>query len=532
MVDKLKETWAKVLAWWNHYTSRQKTVIISIVAVVVFTFAIIIYVLSRPSYVRLLDCTTQAEASKVIKVLESSDIKYKTSTDGLKIDVEKEQQAVANLALGSEGLVGKSYSPEDALKSSLSTTASDKEKLWGVYLQSKLEDDLSKLSNVKSATVNLHIPEKKGTLLQEQVESSAMIQLETDGTFTSTNAVNLAKAVATFLGNSTTANITIVDQNATLLFAGGDDYSAAGIANSMLELQQQAQAMVTNQVKTVLLRTNQFNFIEVTSHLDMDYANYEKTVSEYYANDGRDQGMLSHESHAESENTASTGGVPGATSNDGTVMVNEDSGNSSSSTTEYEKDYLPNQSIEKKVSPAGSIKLASSSISIAMIKYKELRQEDAKKLGLLDDMTWDEYKLAHADDVKLEVDPDFYSMVATASGIPVENVTMVAYESPLFIDKESLNLNWNNIFSIVMFVIILGLLGFVVLKSMKPEEAPLDEEEELSVENLLQSNTENEVEDIDVETKSETRKMIEKFVDDNPEAAAALLRNWLNDGWN
>ena len=40
------------------------------------------------------------------------------------------------------------------------------------------------------------------------------------------------------------------------------------------------------------------------------------------------------------------------------------------------------------------------------------------------------------------------------------------------------------------------------------------------------------IENIDVETKSETRKMIEKFVDENPELAAALLRNWLNEDWN
>ncbi len=57
-------------------------------------------------------------------------------------------------------------------------------------------------------------------------------------------------------------------------------------------------------------------------------------------------------------------------------------------------------------------------------------------------------------------------------------------------------------------------------------------EEELSVENLLQSTPESALEDIEVETKSETRKMIEKFVDENPEAAAALLRNWLNEDWS
>ena len=39
------------------------------------------------------------------------------------------------------------------------------------------------------------------------------------------------------------------------------------------------------------------------------------------------------------------------------------------------------------------------------------------------------------------------------------------------------------------------------------------------------------LDDIEVETKSETRKLIEKFVDENPEAAANVLRNWLNEDW-
>ena len=57
------------------------------------------------------------------------------------------------------------------------------------------------------------------------------------------------------------------------------------------------------------------------------------------------------------------------------------------------------------------------------------------------------------------------------------------------------------------------------------------EEEEVSVESLLQSTPENTLEDLEVETKSETRKLIEKFVDENPEAVASLLRNWLNEDW-
>ena len=51
------------------------------------------------------------------------------------------------------------------------------------------------------------------------------------------------------------------------------------------------------------------------------------------------------------------------------------------------------------------------------------------------------------------------------------------------------------------------------------------------METLLQSQPEIELEDISTEQASETRKLIEKFVDENPEAVANLLRNWLSEDW-
>ena len=59
-------------------------------------------------------------------------------------------------------------------------------------------------------------------------------------------------------------------------------------------------------------------------------------------------------------------------------------------------------------------------------------------------------------------------------------------------------------------------------------------EPELSVESLLASTRENEsdMEDIAYSEKSEARLLIEKFVDEKPEAVASLLRNWLNEDWD
>jgi flagellar M-ring protein FliF len=533
MADRLKEIPAKILEWWNKFTTRQKTVIIAIAAAVIFTFAIIVYVLSKPQYTRLVDCETAAETAEIIEILDSNSITHKESTDGLKVDVETSQISAARIAIAASGYVADGYSIDDALQSSFSTTSSDTEKRYKLYLEKKLEGDLEAMPAIKDARVSLNIPTQDGTLSSQKEESSAYIQLELNDTFTSANAANLAKATATLLGNSTTANITIVDSNANLLFAGGDDYSTAGIANSMQELQNQAESQIANEVKRVLLGTQQYNNIEVASHLSIDYAGYQETIKEYYANDDRTEGMIASQTTYEAENTSGTGGDPGTDSNgsDLNTYVYQDAEESSSTQTETSTEYLPNEKITYSDVAAGAIDLDNSSVSISAIKYRIVKEEEAEARGLLDGVTWEEYKLANSDDVKIEVDEDFYSLVANTTGISQDKITIIAYESPLFYDKEGVSISATTVLSVILFILIIGLLAFVVLRSMAGNKKSADEEEELSVETLLQSTPEPELEDIDVETKSETRKMIEKFVDENPEAAAALLRNWLNEDW-
>jgi flagellar M-ring protein FliF len=208
----------------------------------------------------------------------------------------------------------------------------------------------------------------------------------------------------------------------------------------------------------------------------------------------------------------------------------QDNSNSQSSVTENERDYLPNEKITSRSTPPGKIKYESSSISVSAITYNVVREEDAKDQGLLDGITWNEYKLANAARVPQTVNQDLVNVVAKATGIAPENIAMVAYTEPLFIDAEGMNITASDIIQIVLILVILGMLGFVVFRSMRGE-AGEEEEPELSVEDLLQSTQESELTGIELEEKSETRKLVEKFVEENPEAAANLLRNWLQEDW-
>ncbi len=282
----------------------------------------------------------------------------------------------------------------------------------------------------------------------------------------------------------------------------------------------------------MLLGTNEFDKIEVATNLVLDFSTSSRTDHTYSAPEGREEGMVSHEDDFSQINESGISGVPGTDSNgdDGTTYVLEDNSNSSSETNETSRDYLPNESIETRETPAGLINYSQSSLSVAMIRHIVIKEEDVERQGLLDTVTWEEYKLANQERTKLEVDEDLLDVVAKATGINADNIAIVAYSENVFFDDEGSGISATDIMQIVLIIIILALLAFVVLRSMRGEKHE-EEEEELSVESLLQSTPEAQLEDISFEDESETRKLIGKFVEENPEAAANLLRNWLNEDW-
>ncbi len=531
LLDKLKELPPKFLAWWNKFSSKQKTAIIAVALGIIIAFSILITVISRPQYVPLVTCETTTQAANVKALLDEGDYDYRVSDSGLVFEVNKEQLSDANILMGSNNILTETFSLQDVVSGNLTTTESDTQKLYVAYLQSELTKMLEDVEFIEEATVTLHIPENDGTLISKKEESSAHVLLKLNSECSSDQAAAIARSIKTAIGNDTTDRVVIMDTQGNLLFDGDEGTSMIGNATNQLGLKQQAEAIIRNEVRKVLQGTNEFDLIEVASNLTVDFAQTEKTQIEYTPADGQMQGVLSHESSYEAETDGGTAMVPGTDSNGDDTYVWSQGEGGSSSVSQFEKDYLPNSETTVQTIPAGSIIYDKSSIAVTAISYNVIKEEDVKKQGLLDGITWDEYKLANSERVKLDVDPDLYSVVSDASGIALEDITIVAYEEPFFVDKTAMSFEVTDVLQIVLIIIILLLLAYVVIRSFKRDKAEEEQPEELSVENLLQSMPTETLEDIELETKSETRKMIEKFVDENPEAVANLLRNWLNEDW-
>ncbi len=76
IINKLKEIWEKIVAWWNKFTSRQKTLVVVLAAGVVVAFVILYAVLTSPNFTMLEQCKSTKEASQITSVLEGADIQY------------------------------------------------------------------------------------------------------------------------------------------------------------------------------------------------------------------------------------------------------------------------------------------------------------------------------------------------------------------------------------------------------------------------------------------------------------------------
>ena len=535
-MDKLKQIPARFLEIWKSWSRNQKIIIVSAVAVFIAAVVVIAVVLSRPTYQELTRCEDYNEMNTVTSLL--TDNGYTYQIDNMAVKVKEQDLTNAKMLIASNDIKPSGYSLDDALNSSLTTTESDKNKKYAKYLETKFENDITSLDGIKSASVTVHLSDDTNSFYSTKKDTTVAVTIDTNKTVGEDTAESIAVLLATAVGSSNTNGITIIDTSGKTLFNGADNSgSVSNIAySSKLKYKSQIESTVAASVKNTALSTSLFNDATVAINLDLDWDTVNKIATEYTAQEGREEGLYDTSYELESNGTNGAGGTPGTTSNGetGTTYDLTDGTSSSSTYTVKQYQYLPNQLVTTTNSDPGKIVYGTSTMAVTLIKNVIYNEEDCKNLGYLDNMTWDEFKAQNANPVQVNVDNDWMNMFSSATGISTNNITVLAYNVPYFYDapKTSVLSRASFWIQIGLAVAILGILVFIVLRSARPLTVE-EKEPELSVEEMLASTKENQpsVDDIDLQEKSETRKAIEKFVDENPEAVALLLRNWLNDDW-
>ena len=565
MPERVQQTFFNIVNrirnFWTSLSVRQRVLIISSTAVVLIAAGILIFSMTRPHMIEIVTAKDADEAQKIQDVLSGEGIEFQTSKNGMTYTINEKDEAAASIALGTNSIPSKGYDISDVIDGSFSTTEADKKKRYQVYLEDKFAAQLETISGVKDAEVTLSIPDDDGTLIADTKDSYANVILTLSDDLDAKTAAGISKYIATGLGNDTTDNITIIDSEGNSIFIGGEDtIDVIWEEDEEVTQDQETMAMERNerirrdreqtlmkQVKQAFSSNNNgramFDNVEVSLNLSMDFDNTSSVDYHYYQdNADKTEGYLDSTTTKTYTSSGGLAGTPGTDSNDDETYVIEDDTTGSASSTEVTQDYLPSETITTTDGSLGKVDYENSSVTVVAYNNVIYNEERMQEAGLLEGTTFAQFVEENNSQQPIDIDENLITAVSNATSIPVERVSVVAYSVPMFQYAED-GRNFTDYLQIALAILIFALLGFVVFMTLRRER---EEEiaEEVTVEDLLEAQaqqdeqaeidleaTEQTLDDIAYSDKTEARIVIEKFVDEKPEAAAALLRNWLNEDW-
>ena len=541
MREKVKEIPEKFKVFWDKYTSKQKTIVIAIICVVLIAIGVVAWLASRPTWSKFQVFDSVDDANTMTKALDDQSITWKASSDGKTIYVHQDDMTNALYAMSDNGLTDKGYTWDAAFDNSMSTTESEKDQKRVLALQSEIRQSLIQYKFIDDANVFINVPETTYTVLSsddaETAKTSITASIELNDKNKDLLDDKTAETLAYWLANTVgtdVKNVIINDTDGKCIYNGNTSDGLGGVlTGGSTEYCNKLRNTIADNVTTLLIRCGYDDAQVGTDGIQFDMNKIETLTKEYSVDDGREYGYPTNLYTYSSKGASGNGGTPGTDSNDSDTDNVNNSSTGTSNTVDVQKltDLLTNEKVQNIKQQTPAIKLADSSLGIVVRKYTVYKEDDLKADGTLDKTTWDQFISQNNKISTTTVSTDEINLISAATGVSANKITVLAYNVPQFVSSTKSSNGISNYLMIILTVLIIALLIFVILRGASPLAAE-DEEPELSVEQLLATTKENQsLDDIEFSDKSETRKMIEKFVDENPEAVAQLLRNWLNDEW-
>lgn len=538
MPDFLQRISEQITNFWNRFNLRQKIQIGVSVAVAIIALVILVLVLNQPNYTVYKKDISPTRMVEIQTVLDGTDITYMVTDNGTTLEVETGDYQNATLALTEIGVLDdEGMTMTELFNNSLTTTASERNVKYELFAESELGNHLESFSFVEDAIVEITIPEKTSVLMSSDLVATAGVVITTNETESPDAYESLAAFLANAVDNLETTNITIVSNYGKLLYDGKHVDGNINSVNGGVEFEYEKELLVRSNVMSYLLSGSEFDTAEVVVDLEFDYDSLE-TLSETVSNptEGSTGLTTSESTYTEESNNSSSGGSPGTDTNDGTDTMISDGTDSSVSIEEANRQYAYNTETKRVEKNMPGLLTDSSTCTVNVIKYVEYdqayleRQAEAGE-GPLVDKTWEDYKIEieQQGNQSFVVNDDVLAAVKNVSKL--DNVVVTGHTVPRFIEPEPVESSVSEYLLIGVIVGMILLLGYAVYRGTEPIEIK-EIEPELSVEDMLTTTKGSaDLETIEFDGKSEARVQIEQFVENNPDAVALLLRNWLNEEW-
>ena len=545
MTERLTGFFQQTRDKWNALDKVQKIRILAAVAIVIIAVALTVFFMTRTTWRTAWTNLSHPDAMQMSVVLDENEIRNRVTPDGasfaLEVDYARLNDArflVETMGIGAD----RDFTFEDALDfSGVGATETLTRQNLLRARQTDLEQTLLGMNGVIWARVELALPDANRFFVQTQDPARATVTVGTTRRLGRDEGEVIARFISRSVLGLDMENIEVFDTDFNLLFSGLDFGEEDSLLSEMLDLMQRERVQVTNQVRDLFSHVG-FDLVSVAPNLVYDRirTTAERVTWDVPLDDMETGIPLTERTLRASAQGNQAGWEPGFGAMQQQVIPTYPfavGGDMRASQDEAERTFAVNEFRELiQDVPSGYIRDAST-ITVNLGRVQVHRQESLMRQN--GDFTQDDwYDFIMTTGGEIIENPAFIAQVtqqvSTATGIPVANITVTSWLVPEFIGYVPTPIALNQIIMFVILALLLGLLAFGLIRRTQQDED--DEiEPELSVEDLLVStqmeeDIEEEVLDpIGFEDGSEAKQKIDAFIEDKPEAAASLLRHWLNE---
>jgi flagellar M-ring protein FliF len=345
-----------------------------------------------PDYRILYSNLSDRDGGAIIDSLQQMNIPYKFADGGGALLVASDRVHEARLKLASQGLPkGGNVGFELMENQRFGITQFAEQVNYQRALEGELARSVQSIGSVAAARVHLAIP-KPSVFVKEQQRPSASVVLSLQGgRLLDTSQVSaIIHLISSSVPQMSSKDVTVVDQNGTLLSAEHNGSTAAGLDANQLKYVQQIEHSYIKRIESLLAPMLGANNIRAQVSADIDFSRTEQTSETFKPNQPPNESVIRSQQITETLNGSglAASGVPGALSNQPPVPATApivaaspavgvrpgDDLNVSNLQKESTVNYEVDRTIRHTVLPVGAIKR----LSVAVVVNGNRKTTDAK----------------------------------------------------------------------------------------------------------------------------------------------------------
>lgn len=537
MQESIKKFTTQISDKWKNIDKKIRIKAMIITGFLIIALGLTIYLTVRPKWIVFNSNSDVETIGQLQNAFNDAGIKSKMSQNGTAIEVQQKDVNKARVTLAEKNIPTKGFTYTDATTlNSMGMSESDKKQMYLRVRESEVARTIESIEGVVSADVKIVPIDDTVYFENDKKEASASVTLVTDKEFTSDQTLTMARLVAMSVEGLDMKNIEIVDQNANSLYSGSS--KDINSFSSKEDVERQRTKETEMRIRVALSKL--YDDVNVTPNLVFNWDKRTQEDLTYAKPDPNDKKGLVQKENLQTQDVINgdSASAPGVDTNNQTAP-NYQTGSGTNSTyngNSQENQYLYNESKLVTDTAEGKFIPADSTISIMVYDFINYDESQLKENNTINaQMTWEQFKADNSQKTPITIDQQVIDYINKATGIDPNNINVVGYNVPVFIDEVVKPLVIEQIILLAILALLLLLLAFGLIRKTKPEEIE-EIEPELSVKDMLvttqleDKKEQDQLAEID-SVESEYKRQIEKFINEKPEAVAQLLRNWLSDEW-